>query len=182
MAKLIEELMVLGINYNTTTNSIACLKNFNDKPELWTDHVFEDENKYEVVKQSGSHPLRTIYDNKRFIGRYYYDVRDILQDYPFNVIDRNGIIVYELTVKNNEKKYKTPFQVSVDLFKYLRKVIKSHVDDTNKIKKICIIYPAYFTTKQKHDTIHSGIFGVFIIIFVCNNCFLLFLTYYFCMC
>lgn len=101
--------------------------------------------------QSVIHPLTTIFDSKRLIGRKFNDpqTRADIEQWPFKVVrdpdsDRNGpkIEVHGSTFH--------PEEVSSEILKHLKRNAELYL--SREVKDVVITVPAYFNDAQKRAT------------------------------
>ena len=156
----------IGIDLGTTFSCIGVYRNAsveiipNEKGDRTTPSVVSfldndiyvgEQTEYKRIKD----PKNKIYAVKRIIGRNYNDVevQEDIKNFSYRVIsDNNGRPLIEVN-SNGIKKY-SPEQISAKILNKLKESAESFLGQ--KIKKVVITVPAYFTERQKQATKNAG--------------------------
>ena len=156
----------IGIDLGTTFSCIGVYRNAsveiipNEKGDRTTPSVVSfldndiyvgEQTEYKRIKD----PKNKIYAVKRIIGRNYndVDVQEDIKNFSYRVIsDNNGRPLIEVN-SNGIKKY-SPEQISAKILNKLKESAESFLGQ--KIKKVVITVPAYFTERQKQATKNAG--------------------------
>ncbi len=156
----------IGIDLGTTFSCIGVYRNAaveiipNEKGDRTTPSIvsFLDDNIY-VGEQTEyrriKDPKNKIYAVKRIIGRNYddQDVQEDIKNFSYKVISDNiGRPMIEVN-SNGIKRY-SPEQISAKILAKLKQSAESFLGQ--KIKKVVITVPAYFTERQKQATKNAG--------------------------
>ena len=169
----------VGIDFGTTSVSAAYVRSMDDEPKLiqcpegkfyWSSTIrFIKKNQIEYGVSTSRDPERTIYDNKRFFGRFWDEVKEFVDEYPF-IIERNpkdGGVRYRLYDKEGNLIIITPHEVaSLHLRHTWNNIIApkiAQIGDFNIHSMITV--PGYFSENQKRAT---KLAGLLISIFVCD--------------
>lgn len=105
--------------------------------------------------QVNSNPENTVFDAKRFIGRYYDDasvVKDA-EHLTAKVVNKNNRPVFQVTYNDKERTY-TPEEISSYILIKLKQVAESYVGED--VEDVVITVPAYFTDAQRQATKDAG--------------------------
>ncbi|MBI4179328.1 molecular chaperone DnaK [bacterium] len=101
-------------------------------------------------RQSVTHPDRTVYSIKRFMGRMRSEVDDEIKRVPYKVAaGKAGAAVVEI----GDKTY-TPPEISARILMKLKKDAESYLGET--VTKAVITVPAYFNDSQRQATKDAG--------------------------
>ena len=156
----------IGIDLGTTFSCIGVYRNAsveiipNEKGDRTTPSVVSfldndiyvgEQTEYKRIKD----PKNKVYAVKRIIGRNYNDieVQEDIKNFAYRVIsDNNGRPLIEVN-SNGIKKY-SPEQISAKILNKLKESAESFLGQ--KIKKVVITVPAYFTERQKQATKNAG--------------------------
>ena len=156
----------IGIDLGTTFSCIGVYRNAsveiipNEKGDRTTPSVVSfldndiyvgEQTEYKRIKD----PKNKVYAVKRIIGRNYNDVevQEDIKNFSYRVIsDNNGRPLIEVN-SNGIKKY-SPEQISAKILNKLKESAESFLGQ--KIKKVVITVPAYFTERQKQATKNAG--------------------------
>ena len=156
----------IGIDLGTTFSCIGVYRNAsveiipNEKGDRTTPSVVSfldndiyvgEQTEYKRIKD----PKNKIYAVKRIIGRNYNDVevQEDIKNFSYRIIsDNNGRPLIEVN-SNGIKKY-SPEQISAKILNKLKESAESFLGQ--KIKKVVITVPAYFTERQKQATKNAG--------------------------
>ena len=111
-----------------------------------------------AVAQQETNPKNTIYDAKRFIGKYYRPDDPLFlrecQRYPFTIkLNENGTVYFEVGQQNKIRKI-SPEEVGSLILKYLREIIETKYK--SKILEIVISVPTEFDSIQRNFTEKSA--------------------------
>ena len=96
-------------------------------------------------------PERTVYSEKRLMGKSYNDVSRDAGFFDFNIIDDNTDSLVKIQVGN---KFYSPIELSSYILKELKKRAE-HILKTT-ISKAVITVPAYFNDAQRQATRDAG--------------------------
>ena len=156
----------IGIDLGTTFSCIGVYRNAsveiipNEKGDRTTPSVVSfldndiyvgEQTEYKRIKD----PKNKVYAVKRIIGRNYNDVevQEDIKNFSYRIIsDNNGRPLIEVN-SNGIKKY-SPEQISAKILNKLKESAESFLGQ--KIKKVVITVPAYFTERQKQATKNAG--------------------------
>ena len=156
----------IGIDLGTTFSCIGVYRNAaveiipNEKGDRTTPSIvsFLDDNIY-VGEQTEykrlKDPRNKIYAVKRIIGRNFDD-REVQEDISkFSYIVKNdGFNRPKIEVNSNGIKTYSPEEISAKVLAKLKQSAESFLQQ--KIKKVVITVPAYFTERQKQATKNAG--------------------------
>ena len=156
----------IGIDLGTTFSCIGVYRNAsveiipNEKGDRTTPSIVSfldneiyvgEQTEYKRIKD----PKNKVYAVKRIIGRNFNDaeVQEDIKNFSYKVIsDFNGRPLIEVN-SNGIKKY-SPEQISAKILNKLKESAESFLGQ--KIKKVVITVPAYFTERQKQATKNAG--------------------------
>ena len=156
----------IGIDLGTTFSCIGVYRNAsveiipNEKGDRTTPSIVSfldndiyvgEQTEYKRIKD----PKNKVYAVKRIIGRNYNDVevQEDIKNFSYRIIsDNNGRPLIEVN-SNGIKKY-SPEQISAKILNKLKESAESFLGQ--KIKKVVITVPAYFTERQKQATKNAG--------------------------
>ena len=155
----------IGIDLGTTFSCIGVYRNAaveiipNEKGDRTTPSIvsFLDDNIY-VGEQTEykrlKNPKNKIYAVKRIIGRNYDDkeVQEDINKFSYTVKNNNGRP--QIEVDSNGIKTYSPEEISAKVLAKLKQSAESFLQQ--KIKKVVITVPAYFTERQKQATKNAG--------------------------
>ena len=155
----------IGIDLGTTFSCIGVYRNAaveiipNEKGDRTTPSIvsFLDDNiqvgeqtEYKRLKD----PKNKIYAVKRIIGRNYDD-KEVQEDISkFSYIVKNDFNRPKIEVNSNGIKRYSPEEISAKVLAKLKQSAESFLQQ--KIKKVVITVPAYFTERQKQATKNAG--------------------------
>ena len=156
----------IGIDLGTTFSCIGVYRNGgveiipNEKGDRTTPSVVSfldndiyvgEQTEYKRLKD----PKNKIYAVKRIIGRNYDDpeVQEDIKTFSYKVISDN-IGRPEIVVNSFGIKKYSPEQISAKILAKLKQSAESFLEQ--KIKKVVITVPAYFTERQKQATKNAG--------------------------
>jgi len=155
----------IGIDLGTTFSCIGVYRNAaveiipNEKGDRTTPSIvsFLDDNIY-VGEQTEykrlKDPKNKIYAVKRIIGRNYDD-KEVQEDISkFSYIVKNDSNRPKIEVNSNGIKRYSPEEISAKVLAKLKQSAESFLQQ--KIKKVVITVPAYFTERQKQATKNAG--------------------------
>ena len=94
-------------------------------------------------------PENTIYSAKRFIGSTFKEVKDNLENIPYNVVSVKGIC----NIQIEDKKYSIP-EVSALVLAKLKKDAEQYLGET--VTDAVVTVPAYFDDAQRQATKDAG--------------------------
>lgn len=156
----------IGIDLGTTYSCVAVYQN--DRVEIiandqgnrttpsWVSFTDTEILIGEAAKQQvNSNPENTIYDAKRFIGKYYNDptVQKDIEHMSAKVINQNNRPLFEVTYKG-EKQTFTPEQISSYILMKMKQIAEAYVGED--VDDVVITVPAYFTDSQRQATKDAG--------------------------
>ena len=152
----------IGIDLGTTFSCIAVYRNAsveiipNEKGDRTTPSIvsFLDDNDYVEEQTEYKNPKNKIYAVKRIIGRNYNDkeVQEDISKFSYKVRNDNGRP--QIEVDSNGIKRFSPEEISAKILVKLKQSAESFLEQ--KIKKVVITVPAYFTERQKQATKNAG--------------------------
>ncbi len=97
-------------------------------------------------------PLNTVYESKRFIGRKFSEVQDIIGRVSYKVVeDDKGDAAFDIP---NAGKLVRPEEVGAHILRKLKEAAESYLGE--KIQKAVITVPAYFNERQRQATKMAG--------------------------
>jgi molecular chaperone DnaK len=97
-------------------------------------------------------PLNTVYESKRFIGRKYEEVKDIINRVSYKVVsDEKGDAVFDIP---NAGKLVRPEEVGAHILRKLKEAAEQYLGE--EVKKAVITVPAYFNERQRQATKMAG--------------------------
>lgn len=98
-------------------------------------------------------PKNTIYNIKRLLGKNSTDCN--INNLTYDVIlDHNNNSISIPIKYNNENKYFNPTQLSAFIIKKMKNIAESYLNTS--VKDAVITVPAYFTDRQRKETIDAG--------------------------
>lgn len=169
-----------GTDIGTTYSAIAKAHNLESPAQLLEakngshhipSYVYYDQNERAQVGEIAinQEPTATVYDNKRFIGQTFNEVKHYIEDYPFKIIaDPNSdYILYQLS-SNGHEFTKTPLEVATDQLAHYHDVMTARVDMKNCIG-MTGTHPAYFKSIQKFATLNAGMLFLYAFMFTYVN-------------
>ncbi|KAF1953766.1 heat shock protein 70 [Byssothecium circinans] len=157
---------VIGIDLGTTYSCVGIMKN--GKVEIITNDqgnritpswvAFTDEERLvgdAAKNQYASNPHRTIFDQKRLIGRKFSEkeVQNDIKHFPFGVVNKNGQPRIKVDVHNEEKTF-TPEEISAMILGKMKEVAESYLGET--VHNAVVTVPAYFNDAQRAATKDAG--------------------------
>ena len=161
----------VGIDFGTTSVSAAFVRSMDDEPQLiqcpegkfyWSSTIrFIKKHQIEYGVSTSRDPERTIYDNKRFFGRFWDEVKEFVQEYPY-IIEKNpkdGGVRYRLYDKEGNVIIITPHEVASLHLRHLWVNIIApkllQMGDFNIHTMLTV--PGYFSENQKRATKLAGL-------------------------
>jgi len=97
-------------------------------------------------------PLNTVYESKRFIGRKYDEVKDIINRVSYKVVaDEKGDAAFDIP---NAGKIVRPEEVGAHILRKLKEAAEAYLGE--EVKKAVITVPAYFNERQRQATKMAG--------------------------
>lgn len=105
--------------------------------------------------QVTSNPENTIYDAKRFIGRYYTDdaIQKAIEHLPVTVVNQNNRPVFQVTYKDELRTY-TPEEISSYVLMKVKETAEAYLGEV--VTDVVVTVPAYFTDAQRQATKDAG--------------------------
>jgi heat shock protein 1/8 len=103
--------------------------------------------------QAAMNPKNTIFDSKRMIGRTYDEIRDLLPNWPFKVVNVGGSPKIEVEYMGEIKQF-FPEQISAMILEKLKTIAEDYLG--HKVSRAVITCPAYFTNSQREKTKEAG--------------------------
>ena len=153
----------IGIDLGTTYSCIGVYRNYNveiipnEKGDRTTPSVVCFLENEELVGEQTEYcylnnPKNKIYAIKRLIGRNFNDkeVQNDISNFSFKVTEGNE---NKIQIEVNNKKL-SPEEISAKILCKLKKSAELFLEQ--KINKVVITVPAYFTERQKQATINAG--------------------------
>jgi len=156
---------VIGIDLGTTNSLIAVMEG--GKPTIIPNllgnrmtpsvvRILENGNYIvgeNAVKALVTDPKNTISGIKRFVGRRYNEVIDLITTVPFNMVLGKS----NLAVVNIHGIDYTPQVISAMILQYLRASAENYLGE--KVTQAVITVPAYFSDLQRQATKEAGFFA-----------------------
>ncbi|AJR61132.1 Kar2p [Saccharomyces cerevisiae YJM270] len=157
---------VIGIDLGTTYSCVAVMKN--GKTEILANEqgnritpsyvAFTDDERLigdAAKNQVAANPQNTIFDIKRLIGLKYNDrsVQKDIKHLPFNVVNKDGKLAVEVSVKG-EKKVFTPEEISGMILGKMKQIAEDYLG--TKVTHAVVTVPAYFNDAQRQATKDAG--------------------------
>ncbi|MCL2934425.1 MAG: molecular chaperone DnaK [Trichodesmium sp. MAG_R03] len=153
---------VIGIDLGTTNSLVAVMEKGKPTiiPNLLGNYITPSvvrilENGNYIVGENAAKalitdPKNTIAGIKRFIGRRYNEVMDILPTVPFDVVlGRNNFAM----VRCHGVDY-SPLVISAMILQYLKASAEAYLG--GEVSQVVITVPAYFSDSQRHATKDAG--------------------------
>ena len=153
---------VIGIDLGTTNSLVAVMEKGKPTiiPNLLGNYITPSvvrilENGNYIVGENAAKalitdPKNTIAGIKRFIGRRYNEVMDILPTVPFDVVlGRNNFAM----VRCHGVDY-SPLVISAMILQYLKASAEAYLG--GEVSQAVITVPAYFSESQRHATKDAG--------------------------
>lgn len=105
--------------------------------------------------QVNTNAENTVFDAKRFMGRYFDDptVASDIQHLTSKVVNKNNKPVFQVTYQGEERCY-TPEEISSYILIKLKQIAEAYVGDD--VTDVVITVPAYFTDAQRQATKDAG--------------------------
>lgn len=105
--------------------------------------------------QVNTNPNNTVFDAKRFIGRYFNDssVGIDAKHLTCNVVNKNNKPVFQVQYQHTERFY-TPEEISSYILIKLKQIAEAFVGED--VADVVITVPAYFTDAQRQATKDAG--------------------------
>lgn len=97
-----------------------------------------------------THPERTVYSAKRFMGRGLEDIRDDLKMLPFRVAADSESV---LRIQLGDRVF-TPPQIGAEVLRHLKQIAELHLGQ--EVTQAVITVPAYFNDAQRQATKDAG--------------------------
>jgi L1 cell adhesion molecule like protein len=102
------------------------------------------------------HPINTVFDAKRLIGRRYDDpsIQDDIKHWPFSVVtDNTNKPLIEVNYKGDSKRF-SPEEISSMVLKKMKETAETYLG--KPVQKAVITVPAYFNDSQRQATKDAG--------------------------
>lgn len=118
--------------------------------------------------QASLNPENTIFDVKRLIGRKYSDA-DVQRDkklFPFNIIDKDGKPMIEVTIKGEKKSF-APEEISAMVLIKMKEVAEAYLGE--KVTHAVVTVPAYFNDAQRQATKDAGVIAGLTVMRIINE-------------
>lgn len=156
----------IGIDLGTTYSCVAVFKD--DRVEIiandqgnrttpsWVAFTDKEILVGEAAKiQVNSNLENTVYDAKRFIGKYYNDdsIQNDIKHLTSKVIDKNNKPLFQVNYKNELHEY-TPEEISSYILIKMKTTAEAFLGED--VKDVVITVPAYFTDAQRQATKDAG--------------------------
>jgi L1 cell adhesion molecule like protein len=105
--------------------------------------------------QATTNPENTIYDAKRFMGKFFDDptVQKDIEHATCTIVNNNGRPAFQVMYKKKECVY-TPEQISGFILMKMKEIVEKHTG--HDIRDVVVTVPAYFTDSQRHATKDAG--------------------------
>jgi Fe-S protein assembly chaperone HscA len=97
-----------------------------------------------------THPERTVYSAKRFMGRGIHDIQHELEMFPFRVADGSESVIH-LQLGD---RLLTPPQIGAEVLRHLKEIAELHL--AQPVSQAVITVPAYFNDAQRQATKDAG--------------------------
>ncbi len=156
---------IVGIDLGTTNSLIAIIHPENKKPVVLKEYdgvalvpsvIYFDEYNNPVIGdaariQAVKHPERTIFSVKRLMGKSYNDVKHLMQNQAYKIIDDGTDSLVKVQVGDT-------FYSPVELSAFILKELKQRGEHILKapVTKAVITVPAYFNDAQRQATRDAG--------------------------
>ncbi len=101
-------------------------------------------------RQAVTNPENTIFSIKRFMGRFYNEVRNEISEVPYKIEKGSNDVV---TVDVGDKKY-TPPELSAMILQKMKQTAEDYLGE--KVTEAVITVPAYFNDAQRQATKDAG--------------------------
>ena len=99
-----------------------------------------------------------MFDAKRLIGRTFDEVKDVIQQMPYKVINQAGLPVIEIITTDASGKEVTthykPEQISAMVLGKMKDIAETYLG--HEVKKAVVTVPAYFNDAQRQATKDAG--------------------------
>jgi molecular chaperone DnaK len=153
---------VIGIDLGTTNSCVSIVENGdpkvipNNEGNRTTPSVVAFAKNGERLvghiakRQAITNPEQTISSIKRFIGSRYSELKDDLDDIPYEIVSGDQD---ELFIKIQDKKFR-PEEISALILQNLKQVAEEYVGE--EIEQAVITVPAYFNDAQRQATKDAG--------------------------
>jgi len=105
--------------------------------------------------QVAANPENTIFDIKRLIGLKFNDrsVQKDIKHLPFDVVNKSGKPVVQVTVKGEEKQF-SPEEISGMILGKMKQIAEDYLG--TKVTHAVVTVPAYFNDAQRQATKDAG--------------------------
>ena len=152
---------ILGIDLGTTNSVVAVIEG--DSPVVITNSEgsnrtpsvvgFSESGEVVVgelaVRQAASNPSRTITAVKRLMGRFYSDIEDDADTFPYVITQRRDEVLLDIGGKGY-----TPQQIASLILKKIKATVEDYLGED--VTKAVITVPAYFDDLQRQATKDAG--------------------------
>jgi molecular chaperone HscA len=158
-----KEEVIVGIDLGTTNSLVAYIKDGEpytiskeDKDVIIPSVIhFKLEGATVVGKKAKAfletHPERTIYSIKRYLGKSYSDLEQSGIKAGYKVINKDDESLVRIAI---DDKHYTPIELSAMILKELKSIAELELGET--IKSAVITVPAYFNDSQRQATRDAG--------------------------
>ncbi len=154
---------IIGIDLGTTNSVVSIIEN--GKPKILTNaegsyttpSVVAFGKKGEILvgqiakRQAVSNPVNTVFSSKRFIGRLFSEVKDIIKNYPFKTVKKSSSETCAFKINDEEV---SPEKIASLILSKLKKDAETYLGQ--EVKKAVITVPAYFNDSQRQATKDAG--------------------------
>ena len=160
-------MVAIGIDLGTTYSCVGWWKDnrceiiANDQGNRTTPSYVGFTNDERIIgdaakNQASVNPENTIFDAKRLIGRDFNDttLQSELKHLPFNILEKNGKPVIEVTYKDEKKTYH-PEEISSMVLTKMKEIAESYIGE--QVTDAVITVPAYFNDSQRQATKDAGV-------------------------
>jgi len=153
---------IIGIDLGTTNSVVATIEGKdsvvipNEEGRRTTPSVvaFLENGEIKVgdsaKRQAITNPQKTISSIKRFMGRRYSEVKNEIDQVPYEVVKGSNDTV---RIKINDREY-TPQEISAMILQKMKKTAEEFTGQT--ITEAVITVPAYYNDSQRQATIEAG--------------------------
>ena len=153
------EIHTIGIDFGTTYSCVGAwidggvtiLPNSIGERTTPSVVIFNNEDEYYVGEETFNHVPKEksvkIYEIKRFIGKTYDEIKDIIKYFPFKIVEKNGKPVIRMTFDNGKTEEYSPEYIATLIFKKL--ISNAEAILNQKITNVVITVPADFNNTQR---------------------------------
>lgn len=168
-----EQPITIGIDFGTTTSSVAILEGSSDSPvpkcinntesdqtfipsvvyyegnESWIVGVSAQNYRMNCTKESDKERKRTFYELKRLMGRKFSAIQDIKQQFAYDIVKGDGDVIRIRIEEDGQTMLEEPERIASHILKELRRMAERHKGyEEGTITRVVIAVPTEFDDDQ----------------------------------